>query len=453
MNRWARLRHEAVAVVHLATPVVLTQVGMMLMGVVDAMMLGRHSELALAAGALGNSVGFGLTSFPMGVLMALDPLVAQAFGSGSHERVGRHLKRGLILAAALAVPLSLLMWRTEGALRLVGQRPEIVTDGAAYLRVLIIGNLPFLLFVAMRQTLQAMSLVRPAVLAIVLANLFNVAANYTLIFGHFGFPALGVVGSAYATSISRWVMLLTLAAAAFPVLRRYLAAPSRAILVPRAFWRTLKLGFPIGTQLTLEMGLFMTVALMMGNLGSRELAAHQIALTLAALSFMVPLGISGAAATRAGNAIGRRDMDGARRSALVCLMLGAAVMSIAALAFALAPWHLSRLFTTEEAVIAVAVTLLPIAAVFQVSDGVQVVAIGALRGAADTRFPALTALVGFWGLGMPLAAYLGFRTDMGPRGLWWGITLGLSSVAVLLLARLRFRFAGDLVALEDPDPD
>ncbi len=453
MNRWARLRHEAVAVVHLATPVVLTQVGMMLMGVVDAMMLGRHSELALAAGALGNSVGFGLTSFPMGVLMALDPLVAQAFGSGSHERVGRHLKRGLILAAALAVPLSLLMWRTEGALRLVGQRPEIVTDGAAYLRVLIIGNLPFLLFVAMRQTLQAMSLVRPAVLAIVLANLFNVAANYTLIFGHFGFPALGVVGSAYATSISRWVMLLTLAAAAFPVLRRYLAAPSRAILVPRAFWRTLKLGFPIGTQLTLEMGLFMTVALMMGNLGSRELAAHQIALTLAALSFMVPLGISGAAATRAGNAIGRRDMDGARRSALVCLMLGAAVMSIAALAFALAPWHLSRLFTTEEAVIAVAVTLLPIAAVFQVSDGVQVVAIGALRGAADTRFPALTALVGFWGLGMPLAAYLGFRTDMGPRGLWWGITVGLSSVGVLLLARLRLRFAGDLVALEDPDPD
>ena len=453
MSRWLLLRQEAAAVVRLATPVVMVQVGMMLMGTVDAMMLGRHSELALAAGALGNSVSFGLISFPMGILMALDPLIAQAYGAERHGRVSRHLKRGLILAAALSVPLSLAMWRTEGALRFVGQKPEIIAESAAYIRTLIIGNLPFLLFIVFRQALQAMSLVRPAAIAIVIANIFNVFANYVLIFGHYGFPALGVIGSAYATSMSRCVMFLCLTLAAWPVLRRYLRGPWRAAMIPGSFWQTLRLGVPIGIHTSLEMWLFMTVALMMGNLGARELAAHQIALSLAALSFMMPMGISGAAATRVGNAIGRMDPSGARRSAAVCLALGAGVMSTSALAFWLMPGHLSRLFTNEAGVIAVAVTLLPIAAAFQIFDGLQVVSLGALRGAADTRFPAVIALVGFWFLGLPLAAYLGYQTDLGPRGLWWGLTLGLSSVAVLLLFRLRLRFSSTLVALVDHDED
>ncbi len=451
MSRWTQLKHELTAVVRLAAPVVLVQVGMMLMGVVDAMMLGRHSELALAAGALGNSVGFGLVSFPMGILMALDPLVAQAFGAGRHGRVGRHLKRGLILALGLSVPLSLAMWRTEGILSFVGQKPEIVTEGAAYIHTLILGNLPFLLFIVLRQTLQAMSMVRPAAIAIIIANLFNVLANYALIFGHFGMPALGVVGSAYATSLSRWVMFLSLVVTSWRVLRPYLEGSWRPAMVFGFYWQTLRLGIPIGVQTSLEMWLFMTIALMMGNLGARELAAHQIALSLAALSFMVPLGISGAAATRVGNAIGRRDPAAARRAAGVCLMLGAAVMSVSALTFWLAPELLSRLFTNEVNVIAVAATLLPIAAAFQIFDGLQVVSLGALRGAADTRFPAVIALVGFWLLGLPLAAYLGYQTPLGPRGLWWGITLGLSSVAILLLFRLRFRFSSPLVAVADPD--
>ncbi len=450
---WDLLRDEARAVVRLAAPVVLVQIGMMLMGVVDAMMLGRHSELALAAGALGNSVGFGFLSFPMGILMALDPLVAQAHGGARHDRVGRHLKRGLILAAVLALPLSLAMWRTEGVLVLVGQRPEIVADGGAYIRTLIAGNLPFLLFVVVRQTLQAMSLVRPAALAIVAGNAVNVVANYALIFGHFGFPALGVVGSAWATSLSRGVMLLVIAATGWPVLSRYLRGSWRAVSDRGASWRTLRLGVPIGFQISLEMWVFMTVALMMGNLGARELAAHQIALSLAALSFMVPLGISGAAATRVGNAVGRRDLGGAKRSAAVCLALGGGVMSISALAFALAPGPLSRMFTAEAGVISVAVVLLPIAAAFQIFDGLQVVAVGALRGTADTRFPAAIALVGFWLLGLPLGALLAYRADLGPRGLWWGLTLGLASVAVLLLARLRVRFASPLEALAVQDDD
>ncbi len=452
MSRWTLLKRETLAVVRLATPVALVQIGMMLMGTVDAMMLGRHSAVALAAGALGNSVSFGLITFPMGVLMALDPLVAQAYGADSHVRIGKHFKQGLILAAALSIPLSAIMWQTEGVLLLTGQKPEIAAYGAAYIRIIAAGNLPFLLFVVVRHTLQAMSLVRPAAIAIVVANLVNVMANYTLIFGHFGFPALGVVGSAWATSISRWVMLLTLVAAAAPRIRQYLAGSWSALLAMRALWQPLRLGIPIGVQVSLEMWLFAAVALLMGNLGARELAAHQIALTLAALAFMVPLGISGAAATRVGNAIGRRDMGGARRAAVICLGLGTAVMSVSALAFALAPEFLSRWFTLEAEVIAVAVLLLPVAAAFQIFDGLQVVAIGALRGAADTRFPAVIALVGYWFLGLPLAAFLAFRTDLGPRGLWWGLTLGLGSVGILVVARLWVRLRSPVTAVADQAP-
>lgn len=449
MNRWPLLKREAVAVVRLATPVVLVQIGMMLMGTVDAMMLGRYSERALAAGALGNSVSFGLIVFPMGILMALDPLVAQAFGAGSHERISRHLKQGLLLAAMLAVPLSAVMLRTEGALLLTGQRPEVAAGSAAYIRVIAVGNLPFLLFVAVRQTLQAMSLIRPAAIAIVVANGVNVIANYTLIFGHFGFPELGVVGSSWATSLSRWVMLLALVAASWTVIRPYLAGSWRELMRLRALFQPLKIGLPIGIQVSFEMWLFMAVALMMGNLGARELAAHQIALTLSALSFMVPLGISGAAATRVGNAIGRGDLAGARRSAAVCLALGAGMMSLSALTFIGAPYHLSRLFTAEAGVIAIAVVLLPVAAAFQVFDGLQVVAIGALRGSADTRVPAAIALIGYWGLGLPLGAFFAFRTEMGPQGPWWGLTVGLGSVAILVVARLWVRLSAPIVAVED----
>ncbi len=447
MRRFPLLEREALAVVRLATPVALVQVGMMLMGTVDAMMLGRYSERALAAGALGNSVSFGLITFPMGILMALDPLVAQAWGAESHVRIGRHFKQGLLLAAVLAVPLSAVMWRTEGLLLLTGQHPEIAADAAAYIWVIAAGNLPFLLFVAVRQTLQAMSLIRPAAIAIVIANGVNVVANYTLIFGHFGLPELGVVGSAWATSISRWVMLCGLVAAARPVVKRYLAGSWRPLMAARAFLQPLRLGVPIGVQVSLEMWLFMAVALMMGNLGPTELAAHQIALTLAALAFMVPLGISGAAATRVGNAIGRRDVAGARRAAAVCLVLGVAVMSLSALAFVLAPEPLSRLFTAEAGVIAVAVVLLPVAAAFQIFDGLQVVAIGALRGAADIRVPAVIALVGYWGLGLPLGAFLAFRAGMGPQGPWWGLTVGLGSVAILVVARLWIRLSSPITTV------
>jgi len=442
-----RVRAETAAVVRLAVPVILVQVGMMIMGTVDAMMLGRVSEEALAAGALGNSVHLALVIVPMGILMALDPLVAQAYGAGDHRRIARHLKQGLVMALALAIPLSALMWDTRAGLRLLGQQPGIAEAGAAYIRVVIPGSWAVLFFVVVRQTLQAMSVVRPTLMAIIVANGVNFLANYVLVFGHWGAPALGVVGSAWATSISRWVMLFSVVALARPWLRRYGSGERHRLANLRSYWRHLKIGVPIGIQLSLEMWIFTAVALMMGNLSARALAGHQIALNLAALFFMVPLGISGAAATRVGNAIGRRDMPGARLSAAVCLALGAATMSISALLFWLVPEFLSRLFTPDPGIVALAASLLPIAALFQIFDGTQVVGVGVLRGAADTRSPALIALVGFWGLGLPLGWWLAFRWDQGPEGLWWGLTTGLCTVAVLLLGRVRVRFAGEIAAI------
>ena len=446
------LRQEIRSVVRLATPVAIGQVGMMFMGLVDTMMLGRLSAEALAAGALGNSISIALSIFPMGVLLALDPLVGQAFGAGDPLRVATRFQQGLVVATAMGLPHALLMWWGNIPLQLSGQAPEMVDLASLYLRALIPGNMFFLLFVAMRQTLQAMSLVRPAVIAVFVANLVNVLANYTLIFGHFGFPALGVLGSGWATSISRFVMLLVLLAAGYRQLR-FAFARSSKVWRFRGYRQLLKIGIPSGIHISIELWLFVAVALMMGNLGINELAAPQITFNLAAITFMVPLGISGAAATRVGNAVGRGDAPGARRAAVVCLGLGAAIMSLFALTFLLIPGLLSRLFTEDPEVISVAVLLIPIAAAFQIFDGLQVVSVGSLRGAADTRFPAFIALVGFWLFGLPLGWWFAYPRGLGAAGLWWGLTTGLGMVACLLLIRLRLRFSRPLTALRDPDDE
>lgn len=442
------IRREVRGLLKLAGPVIGVQLGMMAMGTVDVMMLGRVDEVALAAGALGNSIGFGILMFPFGVLMALDPLVSQAFGARDNERIRLHFQRGLLLAVVLFVPAALLMWNTEGALRLLSQKEEVLGPASAYIRALVPGGLAFLLYVVLRQTLQAMTVVKPALLVIVLANGVNIVANYAVIFGHFGFPRLEVVGSAMATSVSRWFMFLGLLVISLPVLRPYLRRVPWAQFRPSRYRRFVALGTPVGLQISLELWVFAAVAVLMGSLGTRELAGHNIALNLAALTFMVPLGLGGASATRVGNAIGRDDQPGARRAANVGLCLGAGVMAVFALVFLFFPYTLSRLYTDSPGAIEMAVVLLPIAAVFQVADGTQVVAAGILRGTADTRWPAVIAFIGYWALGLPFGVWLAFRIEHGPAGLWWGLTLGLSTVAVLFLLRIRRRFSAPIARLQ-----
>ncbi|HVT59139.1 MAG TPA: MATE family efflux transporter [Thermoanaerobaculia bacterium] len=440
----AALRRELGASARLALPVVAVQLGMMLMGTVDTTMLGHFSAQALAAAALGHVISFTLLILALGILAALDPLISQAFGAGDAQAVSDHLQRGLVLAAALTVPVSLAMFDLRPLLELCGEPPGVVTDATLYTRILIWGNLPFLLFVVLRQTLQAMSVVRPALVAIGLGNAINAMANYALIFGRCGAPALGIRGSAYATAASRWVMFLWLAFASRRWLALYWRGFTAAAVAGRRHLRLLRIGLPIGLHQSLELSLFMTVALLMGRLGIATLAGHQIAINLASLSFMVPLGISGAATTRVGNAIGRRDMPAARRTAAVCLALGTGVMALFAAAFGFAPRLLAGFYSSDPQVVGVAAALLPIAAVFQVFDGTQVVGAGVLRGSADTSLPAAIALLGFWLIGLPTGWYLAFAAGAGARGLWWGITVGLAAVAILFVARIAVRFRLEL---------
>lgn len=437
-------RREVSALLRLAVPVVTVQVGMMLMGVVDAMMLGRVSAEALAAGALGNTVAFGVLMLPMGILMGLDPLITQAFGADDMARVGVHMRRGAALAVVLTVPVSVVLARTEPLLELLGQVEGVRGPAASYMRWLIPGNLAFLLFGVARQTLQGMSRVWPAVAAIVVANLFNGVANYALVFGHFGLPRLEVVGSAMATSMSRWVLLLVLVAIAWPVLGDRLRDGEQPTWRLAAFRRILAIGVPVGLQVSLEVWVFSTVAVLMGSLGATELAGHQIALSLAGLSFMVPLGVAAAATTRVGNALGRGDQPAAALSARLSLILGAGFMACMGVVFSLLPEPLARLYSNQVEVVTMAAALIPIAGAFQIADGTQVVGAGVLRGTADTRFPAILAFVGYWLLGLPAGLLLAFRLAYGPQGLWWGLTLGLASVAALFLIRIRVRFAAEI---------
>lgn len=447
MSRSA-FRNELAAAGRLAVPVVISQLGIMLMGVVDTMMLGHLSAEALAAGALGHILTLCAMNLAYGILSALDSLVSQAHGAEDADAIRGHLQRGLVMAAALTVPIVLLLLDVNPFLRLLGQPPDVSRDAAAFTRGILWGVLPQLLLIALRQTLQAMSHVRPAAMAIAVGNVCNLAFNWILIFGHLGAPALGVRGSALSTSISRWVMFLYLLIASRRWLRPYWRGFTAEAIALRGHLRMLRIGVPIGLHSTIELLLFATAAVLIGQIGVAALAGHQIAINLAALAYMVPVGISGAAATRVGNAIGRRDPAGARLAAEACLVLGAGVMLGFAILLMIVPGPLARLYTSDPAVIAMVRLLLPIAAAFLVFDGLQAVSSGVLRGAADTTFPAAMALIGYWALGLPTGWMLAFRAGLGARGLWWGFTVGLGSVAILLLLRIAVRFRRPLVRAE-----
>ena len=423
----------------LAGPVVAIQVGMMLMGVVDTIMVGHVSAVALAAVALGNLYFFGLGVFGMGTLMVLDPVVAQAVGARDDPAVARGIQRGVIIALMIGVPATLLLLPADLFMSLARQPPEVIPHAAVYALRLAPGVLPFFFFIVLRQSLQSMHLTGPIMVAIIVANLVNAALNWMLIFGNLGAPAMGVAGSAWATTISRWVLLLLVLSLTWTKLRPHLLPLRPEIFQWKPLGRMLRLGLPIGCQYTLEFGAFAFVALMMGWLGTREMAGHQVAINLASLTFMVPLGIGSAAAVLVGNAVGRRDPEGARRSARTALICSTAFMSMTALVFLLVPGVLARLYTGDMVVLAVAVSLIPIAGVFQVFDGLQAVGAGVLRGLGDTRAPMIINILGFWLFGMPVSIYLGFNAGLGPRGLWWGFVAGLGAVAVLLLYRIRTR--------------
>ena len=437
-------RAEASAQFRLAAPVVAVQVGMFAMHTVDVIMIGHVSvdtANQMAAVATGGLFAWLPVGLAMGVLTALDPLISQAAGARDEGAIARTLQRAVVLALLLSLPLAAILALVSPLMRVAGQSEAVIPIATSYVHWSIPGIPAFLLFVVFRQTLQATHRMRPIVIVIVIGNLLNLGLDWVLIRGALGFPALGATGCAIATSLGRWFMALGLLAIAWPVFGPWMRPFRRAALDRGPLLRMVRLGGPIGIQFLLEMGVFGFVTLAMGTIGPQEQAGHQVALSLASLSFMVPLGISMAASVRVGHAIGRRDHEGLRLASRVAICAGAGVMLVFATIFATVPELLARVYTDEAPVIAWAAALLPLAAAFQVFDGLQVVSSGILRGSGDTRVPMLLYLLGFWVVGLPLALGLGFGAGWGPRGLWTGLAGALAAVAVVLMARVRWRTA------------
>ncbi len=416
----------------------------MFMGTVDTLMVGRLSPTALAAVAVGNLYSVIGIFFGQGVLLGLDPLINQAHGAGDRPAVIRAFQGALLLGLILAIPITLYHLLAGPLLTALRQPADVIPLAAAYDRWLVPGVLPFLAFGVLRGTMQAFHRLRPVVVTILVANICNALLNWVFIYGHFGLPALGVAGSALATTVSRWLMVLMLLGLArdvfAPLLRPWHdEAHDRAALL-----RMLRIGVPIALQYELEIACFGGVAFLAGAMGTIQVASHQIAINLAALTYMVPLGVSAAATVLVGTAVGAGQPDEVRRRAATAIGVGAGFMALTALLFVTLPGFLAALYSNDAGVLALAVVLIPLAGIFQVFDGVQVVAIGVLRGLADTRTPFLISLVGYWLIGMPVGIVLAYGFGRGVAGLWWGLVIGLGAVAGILVHRVR-------AALKTPD--
>lgn len=432
------------ALLKLALPIVVVQVGLMMMGVVDTIIVGHVSATELAAAAIGNLYYFGLTMFGMGTLMAIDPIVSQAFGARDEPAIARGLQRGMVLALIISVPVALLCLPAEPILRAFRQPPEVVPRAAGFALMSAPGVPAFFAWMVLRLALQSMKKMRPVLITMIVANLVNAALNWVFVFGNLGAPAMGAVGSALGSTIGRYVMVMLLLAMSWGDLRRYFI-PWRPESFQRGpLMRTLAIGTPIGVQISLEFGAFAVIALLAGWFGAEAIAGHQIAINFASLTFMVPMGVGSAAAVLVGHAVGANDPLHARRVASTALACGIAFMLLTATAMLTLPGVIAGIYTSSPGVAAVAATLIPIAGVFQVFDGIQVVSAGILRGVGDTRAPMLINVLAFWLVGMPVSLWLGFRMNAGVVGLWWGFVAGLAAVSVLLVLRVRHRMRGAL---------
>jgi MATE family multidrug resistance protein len=441
----ATMRREFQRMMALALPIVFSQVGLMTGGVVHSIMTGHVSAAALAGASLGNLTVMSACGIGWGVLMALDPVIAQAVGARDERALELGVQQGVALAILAAIVTTLVLVPARRVLTALGQPADVVPLAADYVRVSLAGILPFFLFIALRQSLQAQRRMGAIVVTIALANLVSALLGWVFIFGHLGAPALGAKGAAIAATITRWLMAATLLVTGWRDLAPRLTRWSRAAFGGRTLARMAAIGAPIGGQLALEIGVFGMISLIMGRIGTIALAGHQVAITIASLTYMVPLGISGAAAALVGDAVGAGDAARARRSAAIALASGAGFMLLSGITLATLPRMLATLYTDQAEVSALAARLIVIAAVFQVFDGLQVVAMGVLRGTGDTRVPMLANLFGYWVIGLPLSLWLAFGRGLGPAGMWWGMAVALMTVAAFLVTRVRRRMAGPLV--------
>ncbi|MBV8746770.1 MAG: MATE family efflux transporter [Xanthobacteraceae bacterium] len=433
-------RDELIGTVRLAGPLALTQLGQIAMMTVDLALIGRLGNSAVAAAALAHGVLFTAFMFGLGLVTAVSPLAAQAFGAHKPRLVRRALRVGLWAAVFVGIPLSLLQLRAGDLLIWLGQPPDVAMLAQRYLMGLAWSLTPAWLFIALRGFMSALNRPEPALWITLAAIPANGVLAYLLIFGALGLPPLDVLGAGIATT------LVSVGMFAAGIWVCYASAPFKKFQILGHIWRSdwplfrqlAAIGLPISLTFLLEHGVFAAAALLMGIIGTVALAAHQVALHTAAIVFMVPLGIGMAATVRVGHAVGRRDAGAARRAGFAALALG--VVFQAAMAVCVVFWReqIPLLFFgsgADAATLALTSTLLLIGTSFFIADGLQVIANGALRGFNDTRVPLLFAAVSFWVVGFTCAYLLAFRAGLGAVGVWVGLVLGLACYAVLLVTR------------------
>jgi MATE family multidrug resistance protein len=434
------IRTQIRSVLTLALPLILAEVGWMAMGIVDTIMVGHMANpaLAISSAALGqvlyNTIAFGIA----GILLGLDTYLSQSHGAGKFDEANRWLLHGLILAAGLALTLVLIIVFAPVLMLRLPIDHDVLTGSVAFLRALNYGTPALFLYFTLRRYLQAFNHVRPIALALVTANLINVAGNWLLIYGHsFGpihIPALGVTGAGLATSVSRCYLALFMVIALYRIERRHRYGLSSMLhhFEPNRIRRLALLGAPAGGQIFVEISIFGVVTYLIGTMGRLPLAGHEIALNCASLTFMVPFAISAAAAVRVGQAIGRKDPAEAASAGWSAILLGAGCMAVFSAVLLLIPHAIASSFTADRAVIAATVPLLFVAALFQFFDGLQITATGALRGAGNTHAGLIVQIVGYWIIGLPIGYILAFRLHHGAVGLWLGLCAGLIVAGVTL---------------------
>lgn len=406
------------------------------------MMVGRLGSPELAGVALGNATYFLFALIVIGILLAVGPMVSQAYGAGKDDPIGRTTRQALWLATLLSLPVLLIMWNAKLPWNLMQQDAATMAYAEGYLQAAMWGFLPFMWFNALRNFVEAIARPLPITIIIVMGILLNIGANYGLMFGNFGLPRLGLTGTGWATSIVHWFM--------FTCIALYVAfqQPYRSYGVLRKlrtpdfgyFRELLRVGLPIGGSIGLEVTLFSATAFLIGTYGAIPIAAHQIAIQCAAIAYMVPLGIGLATSVRVGQNIGAKDFSAAAISGYAGMALSLIFMSCTALLFLLVPNFIVSIYLdtndpTNIATILQVVSLLGIAALFQLFDGLQATALGALRGLKDTRIPMLMGFIAYWLIGMPTGLGLGFGLGMGPEGFWWGLVIGLLAASIMFTHR------------------
>ena len=444
MRKSGRLSVEIVATFALSWPIVLTNIAINFMTTTDVMMLGWLSPEALAAGSLGFNLSMPFFLVSIGVVGAVAPIAAARLGADSSDINGVRLvgHQALLSALILAAPIWVVLWNAEAILKAIGEPPSLAVDAGHYMHGLQWALAPALLYFATRSVFAAMDRTAPILIAAGLAVAFNALANYGLIFGHFGLPELGVFGSGLATTLSQSLMwaFLVLYAWLDPHLRRVrlfttLWRPDRAGLA--TIWR---LGLPTGAAIAAEISVFAFTAIAMGLIGSSSIEAHAIAIQIAATAFMVPLGLGQAASVRVGHAFGGKDRSAIALAGWTAFGLTMAFCLLSAAAMFAFPRALISPFIAvadpaNAEVVALALSFIRMAAIFQLFDGAQAALSNMLRGVHDSRIPMALALFGYWAIGAPTGYWLGFHTSLQGLGLWIGLASGLAAVALLLMAR------------------